>query len=324
MRHPVSKLSQESRAPVDPFADIDRIVSGLDFVDPKRSAVVSRLQAAVSNGIPLAYRIAKALLAHRRDSVALFTGFVVPEVYPQGESDGPLGAAALARALRRAGLVPSLFVDPQIVDTARWIAAEIAADVPVHPIDPDTFLGLAETFAIAVAIEKPGCNDRGVLHTFEGRRIENGSAPIDALFLQWAEIGATTVGIGDRGNEIGFGGLHDLVCELTPRARTCACGCGGGIATTTATQFLYPSAVSNWGAYGVAAALAILTADPSLLLLPEEEERLLRVAAVRGCCDGVRRRGVFGVDGLPGRASVDVVAALRSLVLKEVDEVSRE
>jgi len=313
----MSKRAKKSRAPVGPFTDIDRIVSGLGFIDPERTAIISRLQAAVRNGIPLAYRIARALLARRLDSVALFTGFVVPEVYPQGESDGPLGAAALARALRGAGLFPSIFVDLQIVDTARWIAAEIAADVPVNPIDPDTFLDLAETFAIAVAIEKPGCNDRGVLHTFEGRRIKNGSASIDDLFLRWTELGATTIGIGDRGNEIGFGGLHDLVCELIPRARTCACGCGGGIATTTATQFLYPSAVSNWGAYGVAAALAILTGDPSLLLLPEEEERLLRVAAVRGCCDGVHRRGVFGVDGLPGRVSVDVVAALRSLVLKE-------
>ena len=75
-----------------------------------------------------------------------------------------------------------------------------------------------------------------------------------------------------------------------------------------------PAAVSNWGAYALAAAIALLTGHSACALEPEEERRMLNVAAVRGCCDGIRRRGAFGIDGLDGEASVRVVAALRDLV----------
>ena len=64
----------------------------------------------------------------------------------------------------------------------------------------------------------------------------------------------------------------------------------------------------------MAAGLALLTGTPDLALKPEEEERMLKVAAVRGCRDGVRRRGLFGVDGVPGAGSVRIVSELAQTV----------
>jgi len=99
-----------------------------------------------------------------------------------------------------------------------------------------------------------------------------------------------------------------------PEARRCTCGCGGGIAAVTPADHLYPAAVSNWGAYGLCAGLALATGDRSLVLQPEEEERLLRVAAVRGCRDGLLRAAAFGVDGISGSISIRIVRVLQKFV----------
>jgi hypothetical protein len=143
---------------------------------------------------------------------------------------------------------------------------------------------------------------------------------IDELFTQWATRSVLTIGIGDRGNEIGFGSISDAVRAARPDAATCQCGCGGGVVAATATDLLLPSAVSNWGAYGIAASLGLLSRDPGCLVTPAEESRLLQTAAVRGCRDGVRRRGTFSVDAVSGSVSVAVVRALEDLV---VDTLSR-
>jgi hypothetical protein len=304
-----------SSIPLMLFKQIDALVCGEGFTSQETADRTRAYQAALHSDEPLCLTIAAALLGVPNARVSLFTGFVVPGKYPAGENDGPLGTAALARALKRVGLKPAIHVDPEILETMRWLLAELGADVCVTPIDRAAPVSL-DLIDVAIAIEKPGANTEGVLHTFDGSRIEGGSKPIDRLFADLDRAGTLTIGIGDRGNEIGFGLLHDALGELTPRTQTCACGCGGGVAATTTTRHLYPAAVSNWGAYGIAAALALLGEDPTIALRPEEEQRMLLVAAVRGCCDGVRRRGVFGVDGLAGDVSVRLVGALHDVVAK--------
>jgi hypothetical protein len=257
--------------------------------------------------------VASALLERVDEPIVLFTGFVVPGTFPEGENDGPLGAVVLARALHRIGARLELLVDPPLVDTVRWLVAEIDADTPVAAITAETLAASAQ-ISTAIAVEKPGKNEMGFMHTYDGERIVGGSPPVDATFQELNRRGALTISIADRGNEVGFGGLRDLVCELIPRARACSCGCGGRIAAATPAKLLLPAAVSNWGAYGVAAGLALLSGRPDLALRPEEEERMLKVAAVRGCRDGVRRRGLYGVDGFPGDASVRLTAQLARTV----------
>jgi len=98
----------------------------------------------------------------------LFTGFVVPGRYPQGENDGPLGTLALARALDLAGLIPTIWVDPQLMDDTLWLAAELGIESFIRPIDPDELDRLKHVPAVAIAIEKPGRNAQGIMHTFVG------------------------------------------------------------------------------------------------------------------------------------------------------------
>jgi len=274
----------KSKRTADPFAEIDRLVD--------------------------------ALLTHRGRRVALFTGFVVPESFPGGENDGPLGTVALARALDRAGYDVAVHADPQVLDHTTWLAAEIGANVRVAPIPGTPSAEFVGAIDVAIAIEKPGENSTGHLHAWNGRRIEEGSTSIDQLFERLSAAGRPTVAIGDRGNEIGFGAIRDEVLSLVPEARRCTCGCGGGTAAVAPADHLYPAAVSNWGSYGLCAGLAVATGDPSLALRPEEEECLLNVAAVRGCRDGLLKAVAFGVDGISGSISIRIVGALEELVAR--------
>ncbi len=301
------------------FAEIDRLVCGARFVPEEIATRARALQAAASqrtSGAPLSSSIVDALLARPGRRVALFTGFVVPESFPGGENDGPLGAVALARALKRAGFVAAIHVDPQVLDHTTWLAAEIGADVRVAPIPAIPSADSVDAIDVAIAIEKPGENAVGHLHAWSGRRIEEGSISIDGLFERLSAADKPTVAIGDRGNEIGFGAIYDEVLSLVPEARRCSCGCGGGTAAVAPADHLYPAAASNWGAYGLCAGLALATGDRSLALRPEEEERLLNVAAVRGCRDGLLNTVAFGVDGISGSVSIRIVGALGELVAR--------
>ena len=63
-----------------------------------------------------------------------------------------------------------------------------------------------------------------------------------------------TIGIGDGGNEIGMGKVHQMVVDGIKN--------GQHIATTVATDHLITSGVSNWGGSALVAALAILSQCP--------------------------------------------------------------
>jgi D-glutamate cyclase len=311
--------SSETSDGLDDFRRIDQVIAGVGFVDSQASDYIVRLQRALDEHSPLSLRIAEHLQRLRGMQVFLFTGFVVPQCCPQGENDGPLGTLALARMLGAAGLLPTIWVDPQLLDNILWLAAELGLTIPIRPIPLDGLPQATGLPAAAVAIEKPGRNPRGVMHTFDGLPIESGSVPLDDLFDDYNHAGVLTVGIGDRGNEIGFGALREEVLALRPKSACCRCPCGGGVVASTPTQLLLPAAVSNWGAYGLVSALSILLKDDTCLLDPREEERLLRVAAVRGCVDGVQRRGGYGVDGLSGETSIAVVGELQSIAKRAIE-----
>jgi len=300
------------------FERIDRTVAGEGFADQQTTDYIQQLQASLPEIRPLSFQIAECLSHLRGRKIFLFTGFVVPELYPHGENDGPLGTIALSRALERLGAIPTIWVDPQLLDSATWLGAELGIETPIRAIDVDKLGQRINKPSAAIAIEKPGQNEMGVMHTLDGIAINSGSISIDRLFNQWTEANILTIGIGDRGNEIGFGLLRDRIAELRPETASCRCECGGSVVSSTSTQLLLPAAVSNWGAYGIVASLAILANDEGLLLDPAEETRLLQVAAVRGCVDGVRRQGGFGVDGVSGQTSVAVVRELQQIAQRAI------
>jgi hypothetical protein len=108
---------------------------------------------------------------------------------------------------------------------------------------------------------------------------------------------ALSIGIGDNGNEIGFGLIEKAVREVKPYGDKCQCSCGMGIASAIETDVLVSANISNWGAYGVEAMLAALLGVPALLHSAETETAMLEAAVDAGALDGSTGGKRMAVDG---------------------------
>jgi hypothetical protein len=261
-------------------------------------------------GGPLADAAARALLAKVAPGgrVILTTGLVTPHI-PRGETDGPSGTLALARALIL-GLRATVIVltEPQVVPVLEegegaLAAAERDGDtwqsrLRIRPFSSDLQDAAAasrrltgtELPAALISVEKLGPNGHGIVHTMRGEDVTRHQARTDVLFALAERRRILTVGIGDRGNEIGMGGL-------LARPARCACPCRGSIACTVEARYPVAAFTSNWGAYALTAALAGRLGQVHLLPRPQSEARMLRRMVQAGAVDGVTRQRVPTVDG---------------------------
>ena len=281
-------------------------------LDPGRRGIATffRPGAALAAG--------RALIRARR--VLIVTGFAVNRDTP--ETDGPPGAAVLGRALRSLGARVRYVTDRV---SAPIVGAALAAlgeppEILVGPDDEDAVCALlaAERPTHLVAIERPGRNRAGDYLSMRGESVAAWNAPLDGMFLCSGGRGAgshrrrpergarwlrpCTIGIGDGGNEIGMGVARAGLRRLGPlHAR---------IASVVGVDHLVVAGVSNWGGYGVVAALSRL-AGRDLLHTPKLERHLVEACVAAGASDGVTRRREPTVDGLPIEAHAAVVELLR-------------
>lgn len=112
---------------------------------------------------------------------------------------------------------------------------------------------------------------------------------------------ATTIAIGDGGNEIGMGNVRGRLARMSPLMAR--------IASVVRVDHLVVAGTSNWGAYGVVAALERLAGRP-LLHAPADERRLVEACVKAGAVDGIVRHREPTVDGL----SLDTHAAFVELL----------
>lgn len=61
------------------------------------------------------------------------------------------------------------------------------------------------------------------------------------------ERGVLTIGIGDGGNEVGFGEVRDSVAKAHPFGARSHGDFPSGLITVTATDVVVAASVSNWG-----------------------------------------------------------------------------
>jgi len=293
---------------------------------------------AVAGG-SMSFRAAQALRQQvkRGDHVLVVTGAGTPPWLPKGETDGPLGAAALARALEIGlGAKPILLGEERNLPST--IAATEAAGLVV--VDEVTFkqrdgcalalplpLGVEPGQRIAedlfdrfaptgvAFIEKAGPNEKGVFHSILGTgRQADTMANAQLLAELAARRGVLSIGIGDGGNEIGCGAILEAVQRVQPFGRKCICPCGAGIATVSRCDHLVFASISNWGAYAVAAALAGLLDRPDALHDAETENRMLLASLARGAMDGAYARLVPYVDGTSAATQASIITLLHQIV----------
>ncbi|MBV8190500.1 MAG: DUF4392 domain-containing protein [Alphaproteobacteria bacterium] len=255
------------------------------------------LMAASAGGLPSA---AQALATAK--SVGLITGFFVPRAaVPAAETDGPIGTALLAAALAACGVPARVAVDGPSAKVVR--AAIDAAGQPVTldevsvgvRTDIDRLIDAWEAVGIshAVSIERCGRSADGRPRNMRGLDVSAWTAPLEDLYSagSW-----TRIAVGDGGNEIGMGRLPaDLIARTVPN--------GAAIACVVPCDHLIVAGVSNWGAYGLMAALAVLRPDWRSTIAPflnaELDFAVTRAIVERaGAVDGVTARPEATVDGL--------------------------
>ena len=258
-----------------------------------------KTQALIDASVGELAAAAQALAGATR--VGLITGFFVPRgEVAAPETDGPVGTALLAAALAACRVPTRIAVDTPCVGAVRAAIEAAGQPVEVDEIAVDDRAGPGRLAAAwqssgishAVAIERCGRSVDGRPRNMRGVDVAKWTAPLDDLFLAgpWVKLA-----VGDGGNEIGMGKLPaGLIARTVPN--------GAEIACVTSCDHLVVAGVSNWGAYGLMAALAVLrpdwTSTIAKFLTSERDLAVTRATVARaGAVDGVTARREATVDG---------------------------
>ncbi len=283
----------------------------------------------------LAAQRLQAALADEESLVFVTAGWIMPGVYPCGETDGPIGAATIGRALG-IGLQARMVVltEAPLLDctkaACRAAGLSVLSEADLHnaprpphsrfqhcivvPLPVDEADARAEAQRLfdrfnpkaLIAIEKNGANQHGQYAMVDGTDNSDCVGKAEHLFAQAARRGVLTIGIGDRGNEIGFGNIAKVPRAILPF--------GENATAVSKVDLLVTAAVSNWGASGIAAALAVLLNRPEVMHDPETERRMLHRCVEAGAIDGFTCRPVFMTDGMQEATHVAICALLNELV----------
>lgn len=275
----------------------DRTLDDLILVDDRRG--ISALRPHVPTDC--CERAARRLLDCGHGTVLVVTGFY--EIQPGViETDGPPGALAIGRALTALGFETTYVTDRY---GAPFMEAELTngiplIDFPIAASDESKAFArelLAKTKPVAViAVERCGLTADDRYLNMSGRDLTPYTARTDYLF-----DGTFTIGIGDGGNEIGMGRVAAVIRD-TPRLPD--------EPAVTTTDELIICSVSNWGGYGLVAALSRHTGR-DLLPSDEDESALITRMAANGAVDGHYLVPMAAVDGFTLDENAQVLGTLR-------------
>jgi len=231
-----------------------------------------------------------------KGTVLIGTGFPVVNTF---ETDGPVGALILYRALEILGATPVLVCGSPMANVFQH-------DYRVHVISVDkkdislqkTRRALADFKPQAIiSIERPGLAIDGCYYNMRGEDISDKAACFDHFMT---EAQCPTLAIGDGGNEIGMGNVKDFLSELDI------------IPSVTQCDELILADVSNWGVYGILAFLSLWSKHD--LLAETCPEQILQYISNLGSVDGVTRLNELTEDSLPASEGIALIARIRALI----------
>lgn len=250
---------------------------------------------------------AREILSWEKGTVLLATGFYVAGY---AETDGPAGTMVVAKALQALGYHPVIltdsfcrgFFEPEGID---------AEYLPMRAEDADCLAVIKRYQPVGmISIERCGKNVQGDYANMRGISIADNTAPVDRIFelagpdAPEEGLRIPTIGVGDGGNEIGMGKLKDVITgELSL------------VPCRVAADILVTASVSNWGAYGIAAALQLLTKKAVFSELDgkrasQKVEEFIAATVAMGSVDGVTHERVAHVDGYGSEVETEILDAL--------------
>ncbi|MDO4344299.1 MAG: DUF4392 domain-containing protein [Eubacteriales bacterium] len=285
---------------------------------------------------PLTIHAAQALCENLTEGgvVFLMTGFVLLP-YKVPEMDGMVGTILTARALIEAFHVkPVVICPPECVQavincghTAGYQVyedMEMVKEMPlcmgVIPFTKDEkeaplqAQNICETIMpqAMLAIEAPGANSVGKYHNAVGKDVTDLEAKTDVLWNLLRDKKVPSIAIGDLGNEIGMHSLGEHIEKFIPYTskNECACGCGGGILAATDTDYLITATCSDWGCYGLIAAVAFLKNNIDIFHDEAMEAAVMREASRNGMID-MTGSLLPGIDGFDLKMNTGIVSMMR-------------
>lgn len=239
--------------------------------------------------------------------VFITTGFYVLKS-DAPETDGPPGAFALGSALSRLGFTVVYVAARPISYIMNGYLRNTGEKAYIldYPLlnDPTENQRMAQYIistynpSLLISIERSSHNAAGNYLNMHGDDVGSHTAHIDQLFLQ----DKPSVGIGDGGNEIGMGNLYSVIkaTDHLPNDPSVV-GC----------NHLVIASVSNWGGYGLVAALSLLT-EQNLLPTPEQDTRCLEYLVNKGVVEGISGERTMAVDGFDVQTNQQVLQKLHA------------
>jgi hypothetical protein len=234
-------------------------------------------------------------------TVFIVTGFYILNA-GASETDGPPGAVVIGEGLTALGYevvyvsdrytVPS--IEHTIGDAAPVIDFPITSDEQSEKFAADLLSRYSPS--VVIAIERCGMTAQGTFHNMHGKDISAYNARTDFLFTQHDR----TVGVGDGGNEIGMGNHADVVAATESLV---------GRPCVTKTSELVIASTSNWGGYGLVAALSERSGK-NVLASVEHEKEILDSFVEAGLVDGMTQDNVPMVDGFSHEENSAIVQRL--------------
>lgn len=260
---------------------------------------IGQMAIMVKGGMEFA---ARSLANGSRGSVVIATGCFVPFGNPAAaETDGPIGAIIVARALQSIGREVSLVTDRYCLSALEFTRSMIVDwqdEVAIGVVDADA---REPTYAVGnppksiashvIAIERLGPGSDGKIRSMAGQIRNDVSGYVHEYY---AHSTAFKIGIGDGGNELGMGSAdHDIVTNSVEM--------GGQIHCVVPCDALIVSGCSNWGAYGLAASLSILrpgAISPDLFSQSLHHRILVSLVTSGNAVDGISGKPTLSVDGI--------------------------
>ena len=221
-------------------------------------------------------------------TIGITTGFYILSANAP-ETDGPPGAIAIGNALEKMGHNVFYVTDKYTVPIMEKYISEKSSIVefPITNVTDSVSFSKQvirkKSPSLLISVERCGASEDGIYRNMRDVDISNYTAKIDTLF----DLFPTSIGIGDGGNEIGLGNVAQWVTKSEKLVQFPA--------RTKVTKLIL-SSVSNWGAYGLVAALS-LKAGFNLLPNTTEEAQLIKQMVNSGAVDGISGEAAYRVDG---------------------------
>ena len=238
-----------------------------------------------------------------KGKIIISTGFY--EIIPKTiETDGPPGAFSIGNAITELGGEVIYLIESHTKDfigkdqktiifpnTTKEESLKFAKNI-IKDHEPSAL----------ISIERCGVTENDRYLNISRQDISNYNAYIDVLF----DLHKNTIGIGDGGNEIGMGNLYEYISSSDKYIDE---------PTISKAKHLIVTTVSNWGGWGLAASLSLLS-NKNLLETTKEATDIMQDQLNLGAVDGANFKSELSVDGFDWETNKNILLKLHTLLSK--------